>query len=279
MIACETLPLFSDEPKPEVLSFECEAATWETLYSEKREPLQKRVVEAEKHFAAVPGRLRPMFERLVMLAKQETWPHYDSVHFSDEDDRDFSAALFALQALPGVEMKERCIPHYQRRKGIFVEGVGSLIASCHAWDFPVSCSFFPAVRSPFFLPSFWDKVSIHPLLEDVWYRTYAAQKISESPDKPASVSTFSFNGRQYVNISCQSYAGRSHGKAWRLRRIEDWPGKTYTYSEKVKAWDEGRLERGDDRGFVVKAQGCLCVFDEAAIFFDDEGSNKNGLAI
>jgi hypothetical protein len=282
MNTCETLPLFFDEPAQLVQSHEYPPGTWEKHWGRYGEVLAarlSRLAEAARRVAAVPEGLRPLFEAAITDATRAAKGkgYSRGRDFAEIEERNLTTALFALGEISGVEMKERGTPYLSREKGFFVEGVGSLIARCQSFR-PAFYGFFPTERAPFFLPSYRDSVPAFPLSENVWASAYSAVALAESEGKPAPVRVFTFRGRQYVTLSCCHFGGHSWGGAWTFCRIEDWKGKTYTRGELVKAWSEGRIERGDDRGLVVSVNRQRCVLDGMVMFFDEKRGDINGKA-
>jgi hypothetical protein len=66
-----------------------------------------------------------------------------------------------------------------------------------------------------------------------------------------------------------SFGSRHECTAWTYCARADWRGPTYSYSTVCRAWDEGRKERGDESGLIVKIKGQLCVLQSVATIYDD----------
>ena len=103
----------------------------------------------------------------------------------------------------------------------------------------------------------------------VWGRAYCADKLAMAGKKVASVPTFIVNGREYVNDGTTSRGSYCECEGWTFCAPEDWAGPTYNYESQCKAWDEGRAERGDRRGLIIRVRGRLCVLDGVAEFYDN----------
>jgi hypothetical protein len=88
----------------------------------------------------------------------------------------------------------------------------------------------------------------------------------------ADVPTFTLRGREYVNDGMLHFGAYQECHAWTFRPVRDWTGPTYNYQSQCRAWDEGRTERGDRRGLVVRVRGKLCVLDGAARVFEVSGN-------
>ncbi len=56
---------------------------------------------------------------------------------------------------------------------------------------------------------------------------------------------------------------------WSVCLLADWTGPTYNYETQNKAVNDGRIQRSDRRGLIVRVRGQLCVLEAAACFYDD----------
>ncbi len=107
----------------------------------------------------------------------------------------------------------------------------------------------------------------------VWRPFYSADKIAESYDEPAPVPALQFQGRRVV-ITGGVYHGRhAKGHGWAVAAAEDWHGPTYSYRSQCRAWNEGRKERGDQRGLLVRVDRQLCVLAEYVEFVDENDTS------
>lgn len=150
--------------------------------------------------------------------------------------------------------------------GMFVEDLGSIIV--RIWNQnDIGVDFYPW-RDSFFLESYSDTIERHSLSYSIFGVAYCADKIAYSNDGVASVPTFTFKGRQYINTGGLSHGKYSECNGWSFCRFEDWKGETFSYQTQSEACDDGRIERGDRRGLVVRIRGQLCVINGVANFFD-----------
>lgn len=163
-----------------------------------------------------------------------------------------------VSASHGVEYKARTRPGYEV-SAMYVEGVGSLIA--RRWDNsgPARLEFQPYRSSTFFASVKDDAHTIEASCA-LWCDAYCADKIAMAPKGVASVPTCVLEGRQYI-ITSISWGTVAMGDAWTFCRFADWTGPAYTYPERNKAADAGRVERGDYRGHIVMVKGQKCVID------------------
>lgn len=151
--------------------------------------------------------------------------------------------------------------------GMFIEDIGSIIV--RIWNQNnIGVDFYPW-RDSFFLDSYKDTIKRHSLSYSIFGVAYCADKIAYSNNGVASVPTFSFEGRQYINDGGYSHGKYNECKGWLFCPLEDWRGDTFSYQTQCAAWDEGRIERGDRRGLVVRVRGQLCVINDVTTFYDE----------
>ena len=127
-------------------------------------------------------------------------------------------------------------------------------------------------RDAFFLDSFRDDLPAIYAARSTWAAAYCADKLAYSDSNIASVPTFSLNGREYINDGGYGRGNYYECEGWTFRPLADWCGPTFSYRTQCKAWDEGRLERGDRRGLVVSVRGQHCVLDGVARVYDDKAT-------
>lgn len=169
----------------------------------------------------------------------------------------------------GVEYKTRN-EHRQMTAGIYVEGVGSLVL--HIWrkaDGDQHSVSYSLHRCTFFRRGYDDDRTEFEVPAGVWAKAYCADKLAYSGDGIASVPTFTYAGREWVNTGGLSSGTYRNCNAWSIRPQEDWNGPTYTYTELIRAMDEGRIERGEHRGHLIRVRGKVCVMDAPGLFFDE----------
>lgn len=121
-------------------------------------------------------------------------------------------------------------------------------------------------------PSYTDGAAVYECPASAWRPAYSAQVIAEAREDVASVPVFVFGGRSYVikgSVSSPAH-GLEEASAFALVPLSEWPGVRLTYRSLVSAYDEGRLERGDARGLVVRVRGELCVLASFAVFRDSQ---------
>ncbi len=157
--------------------------------------------------------------------------------------------------------------------GVHVAGIGSIVAVM--WvprnagsEVAYNVRFMP-FRASLFRDHYYDNAEYIQLPEAVWSCAYAAQKLAESGKKIASVRTFSLNGREYIYTSGLYNGNYREAQAWSITPAADWAGDTFTYDEMIKAYEQGRLERGDHRGQLVRVRGELCVLESYVVVFDN----------
>ncbi len=150
---------------------------------------------------------------------------------------------------------------------MFVENIGTVIA--HHWKDVggIGVDFRP-FRVPFFLDSYHDNMPTIEAPYHLWGTSYCADKLANSNDDIASVPAFTIQGRMYLNTGGMGSGEYRECDGWALCPKSDWTGPTYSYRTQCRAWDEGRKERGDKRGLVVRVQGQLCVCESPALIFD-----------
>lgn len=166
----------------------------------------------------------------------------------------------------GIEYKTR---HDQRIicAAMHVENIGSVIVR-HWPDVGGTSADFRPFREPFFLDSYRDNMATIEAPYHLWGTSYCADKLAYSNDDIASVPAFTIQGRMYLNTGGMGSGEYRECDGWALCPKSDWIGPTYSYRTQCQAWDEGRKERGDKRGLVVRVQGQLCVCESPALIFD-----------
>lgn len=147
-----------------------------------------------------------------------------------------------------------------------VEAVGSLIA--RRWSADSFALDYQVGRDPDLRTSFNEDAPTYPLPEALWHPYYAGHRLAEAGDRPAHLRAFSFQARRYVVTGMHSRGGRSTANAWSIVAETAWCGPNYTYRSQYRAWDEGRKERGDERGLRVVVDRLPCVLDGYTRFVD-----------
>lgn len=169
-------------------------------------------------------------------------------------------------SFPGIEYKTRREAS-MTTAAMFVQDIGTIIV--RAWENDnVGIDYHPW-RDSFFMESYRDTIGRLAVPYSTWGGAYCADKIAYSGDGIASVPTFTVNGREYINDGSLSRGSYRECEGWSFCAPEDWRGPTFSYSSQCRAWDDGRTERGDRRGLVVRVRGKLCVVDGVSVFYDD----------
>lgn len=156
---------------------------------------------------------------------------------------------------------------------MFVPGVGALVV--RQWgDVDVLGIDYHPWRDAFFMDSYRDSLPSIFAPHAVWAGSYCADKLAYANNGVASVPTFAVNGREYINDGSTGKGRYQECEGWTFRPKDDWRGPTYNYQTQCKVWDEGRTERGDRRGLVVRVRGQLCVVDGVAKIYDDNATER-----
>lgn len=240
------------------------------------------ITAARRRLEAAPAQLRDLFARALDLADEAIADLDTTIEDGDDafalpwievpHDDALWLALEAAAAAPERGIEARC--HRDGRyaaAAIHIEGLGSLVG--RRWEGASRVIDYSAGRDPELIASYQDSVSPIALPASVWRPFYAAHKIAESHDEPAPVPALSFQGRRVV-ITSGIYHGRhAKGHGWAVAAAEDWHGPTYSYRSQCRAWDEGRKERGDQRGLVVRVDRQLCVLAEYVVFVDENDTS------
>lgn len=183
--------------------------------------------------------------------------------------REFIAYCEAMKdaKMPNLTFKIR--HRYQLDSyGLYIKDVGSIVVRVWPNIKSIGMVFVP-YRDNYFQPSYLDnKPSVYVPYSE-WRDAYSADKIAMSGDKPAAVKLFQANGRLYTIDSIVSKGKSYQGEALSFRPLWDWSGKTYTYHEQCRAWDQGILERGDRRGLIISVKGYTCVVDGEIDVYDE----------
>jgi hypothetical protein len=167
---------------------------------------------------------------------------------------------------PSIETKVREGRLGNLTAALHIRDAGTLIAQQWLSD-NYSISFRPW-RDTFFLESVRDAMPSVKAPRLLWHHAYCGDKLANAGQGIAHVPAFKFNGREYVNNSVVSSAACWSCEGWTFRALAGWNGPTYNYQSQCEAWNEGRLERGDRRGLIVRVRGQLCVFDAVTTFYD-----------
>lgn len=159
--------------------------------------------------------------------------------------------------------------------GIHIPQVGSLVLTrtpkCNLVHYSLH-------RSNFFRDSYLDHQPIFEAPYTLWDGVCCARTIAESGCKVASCKSFTFGGVEYINDGQMSSHVLCSCEGWTFRPVEQWEGPTYTYEQQVAAWDDGRLDRGDRRGLVVRVNRHTVVLDGSAAFFDRRKAKQHSQA-
>ena len=167
---------------------------------------------------------------------------------------------------PETEYKQRQdVSH--RTVAMYCTGVGSVIV--RIWDADNIAVDFVLGKDTFFLKSYRDEEHRMMASECVFEGQGASQPLSESGDKIAALMPFSFEGREYIKTRA-TYSARIHScNAWTFCARSDWRGPTYSYRDLIQTWDDGRKQRGDCRGLMVRVRGQEVVLNGYVLFVDE----------
>lgn len=213
------------------------AASWLEFerQCEHRASLQ---LAADEPFALWPAHIEADPELLgaFMASERDPLPSVESVHRTRND-----VTLVAVHVPEAGTLELRA---WARREGFNVS--------------------YSLLRSHAFLPSYADVEPIAAPCE-LW-RDTDIQRLAEATDAPANVSPFSVGGREYIATGKQWHGSRSECRAFAFCAPDDWHGERYDSKSLRRAWDDGRIERGDMRGLVVRVRGQLCVMTALAVF-------------
>jgi hypothetical protein len=159
---------------------------------------------------------------------------------------------------PGLEFKVSAHQH-MNRVGMYCCEVGSVVLTL--WADGLTGVDFSIGRDPFFLPSFTEGQPVidapqfaHALLD-------SEGEFSGLRDGVTDVPTIVVEGRDHVFDRGRTHADCQLLQAWRFCLPEEWRGPTYSFASQTRAWDEGRTERGDRRGLVVRVGGQAVVLE------------------
>lgn len=264
---------FLDDAGP-VAALELAVGSWERP-GFSRAQYQEKLARAEAGLQCLAGPGRPVFRAGIEGARAYLDASREQGYFT-LPCRAIEIEDEALQALvahcrtfrdwhaQGVRYKVREGGRHDMA-GMAVEGVGSVVVTRYD-DGRLVASFLP-YEDTFFLDSYQDGEPTHELPYAVWGPAISCQKVVEAKDTPA-VGSFLFKGREYTCVGASYGAGQRSGWCWLLVAASEWTGATATYRELSQAWDDGRRERGDERGLLVRVRGQLCVLHSPAYFVD-----------
>ncbi|MBS0571873.1 MAG: hypothetical protein JSS08_01270 [Proteobacteria bacterium] len=255
-------------------SFAQPAGTWLTAEFTASEHAA-RLTAAEACAEALAPALRGLYLRGIEAARSELQRmarHQDAgnafglygVQVRDVTGQELAELLREDSAAEGIERRTRRARTAEPVHSVYVAGAGTITTRVHV-DGSRSAS-YEHYRSADMLPSFRDTMPVYELLQEVWSAAYASQAIAEAGEGIASVKTFRYCGREWVNDGGMYFQGKACCEGWAIVRRSAWDGQTYSYRDQVQAWDLGTLERGDRRGLVVKVQGVECVLVSVASF-------------
>jgi hypothetical protein len=270
-------PLYKEQPP----------GTWNVKNHTTRQYLDM-FAEAKASLPSVLEAVRPIFgaglaaleaaHARILAGAPRTEPygiHGVSIPLAAEDaERVMSLCRsFCNNPPSGIESKIRATTRCEcGLAAMYAQGIGSIVI--RSWpnagngmtDYRMEFCFS---RHCSLLDSYQDSSPDYPLQCRIWEPAYSGMKISNASRNIASLTTFAFNGREYIN-SGACYAGKYREcNAWSFCPLESWQGPTYDYVSLCQRWNEGCNERGDMRGLVVGVRGKLCVLDGFARFHDD----------
>ena len=159
---------------------------------------------------------------------------------------------------PGLEFKVSAHKHLTR-VGMYCCDTGSVVVT--TWADGLVGVDFAIGRDPFFLPSFREgqRVIHAPHFEQETYD--CSGEFVGLRDGVTDVPVVTIEERDYVADGGRAHHDCKRIQAWSFCSPEEWGGPTYSEAGQSKARDEGRTERGDRRGLVVRVRGQAVVLD------------------
>lgn len=167
---------------------------------------------------------------------------------------------------PSAETKIRKTRNFDQYS-VYIKNIGSITVSI--WDKKDASIRYVPWRSSNLNDSHTDGRKWLYAPAHIWDSFYCADKIAESHNKPASVDAFKFDGREYINDGGSGKGNYKDCLALTFIPRKQWHGKTFTYSELRNEWDAGTIERGDQRGMLIKVRGLECVINGSVMFYDE----------
>lgn len=238
---------------------------------------------AEDTVKQIVGPGRPLFELGIATAKAQHADMLARRAYAPTDSyrlwrSNYTASAEQLRAfvahcethdragIAGIEYKTRR-DRRMMTAAMYVPNIGTVIVRQWFEVDNVGLDFIP-YRDAFFHDSYRDGMPAIEAPYALWGSCYCADKLAYSHDDIASVPAFTIQGRLYLNTGGMGSGTYRECDGWLLCPKSDWTGPTYTYRTQCQAWDDGRKERGDKRGLVVRVQGQLCVCESPAHVFD-----------
>lgn len=268
----QIIPEFSEAPYGTWLSAKFTVDEYQGIFAKASAGLQRVVGPARPLFReAIENALAQLTKMAAQCprANGEAFSLWRSDFTADIAPRlAFIAHCVAMadSSFPGIEYKVRTAASTSTA-AMYVHDVGTIIVRQWASD-NIGIDYYPG-RHHIFMDSYRDRVERFEVPYTVWGRAYCADKLAMAGQNVATIPTFSVNGREYINDGTTSRGSFCECRGWTFCTLENWTGPTYTYASQCKAWDEGRCERGDRRGLVVRVRGQLCVIDGVMEFFDN----------
>lgn len=167
---------------------------------------------------------------------------------------------------PGLDYQHRDASHHSATS-MHIHELGTL--TVRVWDSHQTGIDFKPWKTTTFLPSYLDGVQRVCASSAVFAGKVVCQKLAEPGDRVQSVTAFEHGGRSYIDTGEMFSEQRNACTAWRFCNVDDWCGPTYSYRSQVLAWDEGRKERGDMRGLVVRVRAQEVVLTAMTHVYDD----------
>ncbi len=167
---------------------------------------------------------------------------------------------------PGIDYKHRDgLVHSETAMHVY--GFGTV--TVRNWGQGQTSTDFKPWKTTVFFKNYLDEAKWVYAASAVFADKGMSEKLGESAEGVASVTAFEHGGQSYINTGGMFCEKRHTCKAWRFCVLQDWRGPTYSYRTQVLAWDEGRKERGDMRGMVVRVWGQQVVLQAMTYFYDD----------
>lgn len=251
---------------------------------------QSRIFLAKQRLSLIPDRFQDIMTRGVDCFEKELHRmrggdnpisvHSTRLRLDSEAIQEIQSAL-QVEADEGpsregweAKMREN---QYGLTLGLHIPDIGSVILS-HGLSGRAYVD-FKLFRDTFFLDSYEDACSIHHVSRERWEDDCNALKIAESGSGIASCKSFMHDGREYINDGQMIGRDFSYCTGWSFRPLDEWDGPTYSYTSHCGAWEDGRMQRGDLRGLVVKVNRKTVVLDGCSLFVDKNSPQKKSVAI
>ena len=238
---------------------------------------ESRLERARKYLPSVMWPAREIYRQALEAARESFAQALDNGQARDAAAREWPSLTLQVESTQRTEFADHCISMvdgewdspglefkfsshtHLTRLGMYCCETGSVIVT--TWADGLIGVDFAIGRDPFFLPSFREgqRVIHAPHFERETFNCdgeYVGLR-----DGMTDVPILTVEGREYVADGGRAHHDCKRIQAWSFCLPEEWGGPTYSEAGQSKAWDEGRTERGDRRGLVVRVRGQAVVLD------------------